>query len=350
MIVFHEIEDPKVLLHLNEQLHTRLQQFPGIRETRKIGTPHGTAQLSVHFFPAPAFGEDGFWWAPKERDNGRVMVNLFGRGQPGESGQLNIDVQFNLAKGEFRRSTGGAFLRDIHSGAIVLAHRGIVTKGRARVMKATLYEELAGSIQQVQTSHGLVEYLLIGELESPSLLHDLQVFASELRLAVQRLDERTSESTAATPTSTTNGESPYSDYFDEFAGTRKVGARDEAIADCYHGHVVRALRDAFAPLHTIKKNRAIDLLVLPPKRAILFEVKTSADTQSIFTGVGQLCVHSHALHPHLKGRRVERVLVLPTPPGTEMTRILTNELEIQVLTYRRTTTGKIMLGDVAHLA
>lgn len=54
-----------------------------------------------------------------------------------------IDLQFNVPIKVFDRRHGGAFVEDIASGAIVLAHRGIVTRSNARVSKALLRREMA---------------------------------------------------------------------------------------------------------------------------------------------------------------------------------------------------------------
>ncbi len=195
-----------------------------------------------------------------------------------------MDVQFNVPVVKFFRGSGGAFLRHVPTNRIVLAHRGIVTLGHGRVRKELLFDEMGATRREASTREGTSEFLLIGELESPSLVNGLNNFAAQVRSAVQgatfkrskhkQLDRRVG---------------PWSGrfarlrgYFDEFSGQLQIKGRAKTVADCYHGDVVGALRDALDDSFKAYKSREVELIIgLKSRKAFLFEVKTSASTQTI---------------------------------------------------------------------
>ena len=96
-----------------------------------------------------------------------------------------------------------------------------------------------------------------------------------------------------------NGQSPFdvalSDYFDEFTGKALAKRKRSVEMEWKHGRVVKALRAHVNRAGDAYKSREMDLVVVTPKDVWLFEVKTSADSQSIFTAIGQLVFHGAAL-------------------------------------------------------
>lgn len=106
----------------------------------------------------------------------------------------------------------------------------------------------------------------------------------------------------------------YSEYFPEFFGTKK-GERARAFEYVSrHGEIVHALagwrKRQYAQggiSERIVKNAKIDLGVLSDgKLAEVYEVKTNAARQTLYTAIGQLLVHGIA-----SGAAVRRFLVLP---------------------------------------
>jgi len=257
---------------------------------------------------------------------------------------LNIDVQFNLPLRAFSSRSGGTFLKHTRTGRMVLAHRGIVTLGRGRIKKAALFGEMAATIRHAETTSGVKQFLLIVELESPTLASEIGDFASELRRTV-----RTIKTGSGTRDHGTSGlRKKLSQYFDEPTGERTRKAVAASIADCHHGSVVRTLRDLFHADRNALKSQAIDLVISEAKEAFLFEVKTSADTQSIYTGVGQLLLHAPVVAAEL-GKRTVRVLILPTRPRKHLCNILQNDLDIRVLTFVRSPKGRITINGLKGL-
>jgi hypothetical protein len=277
-----ELDDAKEIRRLNNRLSARLRSGLPYGETRNIGYPQGNFDAKVRFLSAS--GADVFYWSAWQSKEDGTAGSFFGHGAPSSSTSLNIDVQFNFPVVQFSRSLGGAFLRDLATNSVVLAHRGIVTLGHGRVPKADLFAEMGATVREARTGNGSTgEFLLIGELESPTLINDIDLFASELRRTVRAIKakiEITTDKTATTPSRTLSGR--LRQYFDEFSGKRNLKSRRNAVADCYHGTVVRAIRDSFAGSAETLKSQAIDLTALLKKRVYLFEVKTSSSPQSIY--------------------------------------------------------------------
>lgn len=99
------------------------------------------------------------------------------------------------------------------------------------------------------------------------------------------------------------------DFRPEFSGEKEVGQPGGFTADCVHGRVVTALHKFLKDENSSRRftNRSrFDLLMQEPDGSrTLFEVKTSADSQSIYTGVGQLIMYNQLASASKK------VLVLP---------------------------------------
>jgi hypothetical protein len=149
VIDYAEIEDTRDIRRLNKALRAKLRNAMVHSETRIIGYPQG--------------------------------------GMPGDKVPLYIDVQFNVPVVNFSRQSGGAFLRHLPTNSVILAHRGIVTLGHGRVAKSDLFGEMAATLREAETSAGSAEFLLVGELESPTLIDDIDPFSSELRRAARAL-------------------------------------------------------------------------------------------------------------------------------------------------------------------
>ncbi len=121
-------------------------------------------------------------------------------------------------------------------------------------------------------------------------------------------------------------------YFSsEFSGKKSVKAKDDSEFFVYHGLVVDSLKE-FASNnfeHTIIFNtQKIDLAIEHNQKVTsLFEVKTSSDSQSIYTAVGQLFMHSAGIEG------VHKYIVLPkSEVGLDLTSCL-GILKIKIIWY-----------------
>src|SRR5271157_675117 len=220
MIDYIEIEDPKELARLNRSLSSKLTKGFRHSELRNIGYPAGNFSAEVRF-SSPA-GNDVFWWRGNPSSDNLMAHNMFGRGTPGAHHSLNIDLQLNFPVVEFSRKSGGAFLRHTSTNTVVLAQRGIVTLGHGRVEKSVLFAEMTVTRRDIDTSSGPREFLLIGELDSSTLVHDIQSFASELRQRVRAIKDDHPPTGRRRPSSvsrpSTKVPTKLRQYFDEFSG------------------------------------------------------------------------------------------------------------------------------------
>ncbi len=342
-MTYYEVEDIDRITKLGKKLGKTIQSSSVRSEMRTIGYPGGHTNRKVYFWADD--GERSLWFAnwPSDKSENKV-INLFGHGVVGEARTLTIDVQFNLAKDQFTRRLGGVFLEDRATGDIVLAHRGIVTLGH-RVKKDILFDAMASGIIEAETSEGPGEFLFMALLDSPSLVEDLGAFSSKLRSTLQGLgtaseqnddvvagngEDAGEETPTSAPRAGAFGE--LGAYFSEFSGARRAFTPKKVYPICNHGKVVDALEAQVAKLGLTLKSTEIDLVVNCAKMALLFEVKTNAATQSVYTAVGQLGVHEFSV-AKFTGKRVVRVLVVPERPMAALAANVENELGIRLVTY-----------------
>jgi hypothetical protein len=349
-----EIEDVRKLSACSKSLATNLRKIMVHKKRRTIGYPAGNFTDDVRFISDQ--GDDVFWWAGRASDNGENWLNVFGHGDPGnKNAMLNIDVQINIPIKKFSRRLGGAFLSHIATDTTVVAHRGIVTLGHGRVEKSKLFAEMFSTLREASGSDHPHEFMVIGDMDSPTIVNDIETFSVELRRTVQAMRAADASNKQVEPGSGIHPSvgmvnfDALGDYFDEFGGERKVGARKNTIADCYHGTVVRALRDFFADNHVIKKTGAIDLIVDANEQVFLFEVKTASDPQSIYTAIGQLVVHSSGLAKVVQDKPIIKVIVLPALPAYRLNDALTTDLGVRVLTFTRSDRGVIRIDGLTQL-
>lgn len=324
------------------------------KRVRSIGYPSNyIADATVQFQDKK--GQDALWWyhfVPKHQRNG---INLFGIDDSDGKSTLKISFQFNHAYDGVDRSLGGVFLRDVDSGQIVLAHRGIMTRGKSRVKKMALLNEFSGRLLEVEDAGRVATVIWIAPVDSPSLVADLQKFGRDARAACDRI--------LAKATSTRNGSEngkslakrfglpkpPLKAYFHEFFGKSNRKAQKATVAACYHGEIVKELASKLKEKLRLEKNQPVDLAAWRNKELLIFEVKTSTSAQSIYTGLGQLLIHGD-LHRPVQGT-VSRVLVLPALPDESTESLLKKSFPINFVAYERQSDGTYLfegLDDLFH--
>ena len=346
---YAEIEDPRQLAELNRRLSKKLSGTLRYSETRNVGTPNGTVSNNVRFLKPK--GKEVFWWVGKLSRDNNALHNAFGHGAPNSQGPLHIDVQFNLPIGTFLRTRGGAFLLSKKNGHVLMAHRGIVTLGHGRVPMDVLFAEMDATMLEADTSKGPKDFLVIDDIDSPNLIRRISIFSAQVRRTVRSLAARKANPNGRGTQSPIKGRSGLSGlraYFKEYSGQRKKFNPRTVVADCYHGDVVGALREALDTQPEPLKSREIDLVGYKGRNAFLFEVKTTADTQSVYTAVGQLAVHSKTVVKNL-GKLPEQTIVLPEKPIPRLYDILTSELGIRLLTFTRSPKGHVAICGLEKL-
>ena len=343
--MYRIITDIAEVERLAGEFEKRLEASFTHREQRKVNWPRGKAR---EIQPALVSPEVRFQrsdtspakaWSPNREP--LKFRNFLMFGEPGNTESMNIAVQVNFPLGEFHLSNGGVFLVD-EKKQIWIEHTGKMTRvthlKRSAILRRfkdmTVMAEVDGKKPQ--------EIIRVTKLCGRSLISDMWSFASRAReVADEAHLERESEA-ENTPAGRRAGvrgngaaKAPTKreaailgklrKYLKEHSGrgSRKAAAAGEV--DVQHGAIVDALAlELGRGGLEVKNSRAVDLAVVVGRGVELFEVKTSVDTQSLYTPFGQLIIHSAALGRD-ENFEVRRNFVLPKRPPTPFDDIIRDE-------------------------
>ena len=295
--------------------------------------------------------EVGLWayFHPEPFDGRGRWGSWFGS-QIGEAtDKLGPSIEINLALDPQDRVVAGRALID-EDGRYYLAHKGILGGGRGGQMSmAEFGARIRGFVREpVLHEDGREEMVIvIGALDDAGLLGRLRAFVEECErlreLARDRAGEELDEDDSRMP-GTFSGENGD-------IGTGTGGGSDPITIDRLHGRVVNALH-AQLKRHKIVTTNATALCMRPdlylPRKGggmdILFEVKASSDTQSWFTGIGQLVVYGSGFQP-----APMRVLVVPTPRQDPAFAKALDQLSITVVTFTEKEGGEIFFEGLSSI-
>ena len=244
--------------------------------------------------------------------------NGFGIGlQP--NGTQKIIVEINIPIEGVSGRVSGIFAKDYQSDEYLLLHRGRIGGGRRGIGKQAFKNFFRGTwVEVIEPDGKKSEAILVSRLNSPRLLDHLINFISEVNL-FKNISTRGSRNF-------NNSFSP------EFFGTKKGTRSSDLEYESFHGKVVNELAKYLESNFTLDarvfNTKAIDLGVeLDGQPFQIFEVKSSAESQSIYTGIGQLIFHS-SNWPDLK-----KFLVIPTMGNSEELQRIMSVLNISLIGY-----------------
>lgn len=352
MSSFTVVTDIAEIARLNKELGRRLSTSFKVRRTREITYPSGHHTGTVYF--ESAAGSAVRAWSPDHGPD--KFINFLLAGDPAASTWMQIDVQMNFPAGTYNRRMAGAFVTD-DNGDVLVAHRGKLTKGKAGLKKAKVFREFASRTVDADDQGRTSKVILISALDDPKLADRLLEFALEAREVATRIsleDDDGGEEEDDTPTGGRRGgggpggaKKPNSppkdpllklrDYFDEYAGEGNLKGHGGGKRTVEHGDVVKALELHLRADGRSQKAQAIDLAIVATQ-VDLFEVKTSARTTDVYTGVGQLLIHGECIRELLE-LPVRRHLVLPAPPRASHEKHVTKKGGINIVTYETAGTG-----------
>jgi len=297
-------------------------------DRRYIGYPAGgRPNCLIHH------NDEVWFWQEKVRPKGKPerYLNWFGVYQ-NDHKSLNITLEVNAyCEGKSRRISG-FFAKDPVSEDIFLMHNGGIGGGKPGQNKyAFLAWRGTGSLVDVVSSDGNTEKAIaVMAISKKASLTPALAYINEVREYKKLLDESGLEEI-------THSEKvdQLKAYFKEGAG-RRVGKRSSDIDYIsYHGHVVDALKawrnsSGIPNKCSLKKSVFVDLAVSSARKILeLYEVKTSARRQDIYTAIGQLMVHDR------KGKSLKFLVI---PDGKEFAEDLRQtlvRLEIIVIRYKQ---------------
>jgi hypothetical protein len=337
-----EVIEPAEIARLNKELKRRLREGTRAGRNYVIGYPAGSFLADVRFAPVSSAKE--LWIFSGNHEKTGDYITLVGRHASEHKGPLLIDVQFNFPKGDFSRMKGGAFVKD-PVGRVFLAHRGIITRGTARLTKDEVLLEMQDRRINVSASDRSrpLDLLKVVALDDGQLVSKILRFAAEIRDAATLIAGRlpppetknstreAGDATAAKPKSRLDLK--LSEYRDEFAASRVIAGRGKTTVTWRHGAVVKALRGALEGHGEILKCQAADLVVKRRRQVDLYEVKRSSGSQSIYTAIGQLVFNGYSLQREFQAHSVRRLLVLPGSQKHQARRDRCKELGFELVTF-----------------
>jgi hypothetical protein len=353
---FAVVTDIAEIARLNNELGRRLSTSFKVRRTREITYPAGHHTGAVYF--ESAAGTAVRAWSPDSGPN--KLINFLLAGDPAASTWMQIDVQMNFPAGTYNRRMAGAFVID-ENGDVLVAHRGKLTKGKAGLLKAKVFREFASRTVEADDRGLTSKVILISALDDSELADRLWEFAVEAREVATRIasEEDDTDADDDKPTGRGRGglgggKKPISppkdpmlrlrDYFDEYAGEGNSKGHGGGKRTVEHGDVVKALELRLRAGGSSQKAQAIDLAIVAAQ-VDLFEVKTTARTTDVYTGVGQLLIHGECIRELLE-LPVRRHLVLPALPRASHGKHVTKKGGINIVTYEKNGAGYTFSGLV----
>ncbi len=221
-----------------------------------------------------------------------------------DDGNLGISVEINIPINDNTRRISGFFARDQDSETLYLMHDGGIGGGRKGIGRDAFLEASNARPQEVQTSTGMRSGLIVAPLKAR---HFEAGVSSYLRNVIA-FKAAVAAGHPLQPILGLPAGTEYAEYYREFSG-RKTGGGDRFTYESRHGDIVHALLD-WVPsqgiVGEIQKSVLVDLAVRHHGELVtVFEVKSSADRQSLYTAIGQLMVHS------ANAEGVQRYLVIP---------------------------------------
>lgn len=258
----------------------------------------------------PIAHNDLLWFAQiRPHDDQQTLRYWNSFGVYNDSGNLQIAVEINIPVESNARTVSGFFARDQITGSIYLMHDGGVGGGRPGIGQENFLRWSSRRPEPVIASDGRYRFgIIVSEIDGASLSANVSSF-------VQSVIDFKAAVTASEHTAITDAEEgfSYKDYFKEFSGKKKGVRKKEFEYITRHGDIVHALsswvlasREGFG--FRVIKNAYIDLGVQDAEGSLieLYEVKTNASRQTLYTAIGQLLVHGNQA-----GVDVKKAVVIP---------------------------------------
>lgn len=324
------ITDETQIAKCQKLFETAMKRALSKHEVLTIGYQGGKIDNEV-------FYNENLWYSTLLLDGEEVSIprywNAFGLGKR-QGGNQIIIVEINPPVSGVTKQVAGLFAKDEKTDTYFILHRGKIGGGRSGIGKDAFKNWYRGKWIDVYDDSGNQEKaILISSLSSEGLATKIHEFVKEV---AQFKEEVTSGSISRMPTKLEDNLS----FDPEFYG-RKRGKRKSIFEyESYHGLIVNALeekiRKTISSDHTIFNTSLIDLGIQKSgETQKIFEVKTLAERQSIYTGIGQLMFHS------AENSNIEKILVFPLEEYNKTISKILGKLNITVLTYTISDEGKV---------
>ncbi|WP_298308617.1 hypothetical protein [Flavobacterium sp.] len=316
------VTDKKEVLKLHNKLVDSLAQY--VSEEINVLTGHIGNSLHVNAYYSQ---ELNIWWYfdISEGKSGVRYWNAFGIGKPKENKLSNIICEINYPLEGINKRVAAVWVKE--GNEYVLLHSGKIGGGRKGIGKLSFQENFAGSFVESSLEELSGKYTEIGNLNNPNLPQQIKFFVEE----VARIKNDIVNNTTTTKNKVNPLEKLKTTYNEEFSGTKEYLGKGVMItSNCNHGLVVNGLKELLTGKDFLVANdQQRDLYIYNNKPQIthVFEIKTTINSQVIFTAVGQLMVNNARIEPMPK-----LIFVVPEKLNNNLTLTL-KKLNIEHLVY-----------------
>lgn len=290
-------------------------------ECLSIGYPSGNLDNEVYY-------GDRLWFSTRREETTKIRRywNAFGTGKK-EKGYQIITVEINPPIEGLSKRVSGLYAKDSQSNTYFLLHRGRVGGGGKGIGKSAFEEWYRGTWIDVACEDGDNDSaILVGMLGTSELIYQIREFVIEVskfkrEVVLGKLSRQPVR------------QDKILTFDPEFSGTKSGKRRSSFEYDTYHGRVVSALEQKYKREHVTENYKTfntqmIDLGIQTNGRTKhIFEVKSSSDRQSIYSGIGQLMLHSSG------SSDIRKTLVLPGGNSSKELTIVLKQIVIELLYY-----------------
>ena len=301
-----------MLMHVEDERAKRLAQAEmeavvkaalGSQGVMKIGFRTGHLNEEIR-----SNGAGDLWCAFSDDENAKIPRRWNGFGIFDDTHNMQvITVEINVPLKSNGATVAGFFARDSRTDEVYLMHDGGIGGGKKGVGRdAFLAWSGLESVEVERSGKDVRDAILIGRVDANDLPYRIERYVRTVRAFKDAVRQGEIDKPAMR-----RRIEEWKTYRRENSGRRLGTRRSEIDYVSYHGDVVDALKrereETRAPEERVLNNPLIDLYVRSHKAmSEIYEVKTSLTRQSIYTGIGQLLVHSDG-----EVGDIRRVLVLP---------------------------------------
>ena len=275
------------------------------------------------------------WWASFNISDSKTSPrfwNGFGLLPFKNTGTQDIVVEINIPHEGINGRVSGFFAKESGTNDVFILHRGRIGGGRKGVGKDSFKRWYRGSWVEVsERNKNTSEAILITSIYSKKIIPNIYNFVSQVK---QFKDEVTGNALSRQIKQDIPSDSPL--LFDpEYSGSKRGKRKSTQFRqECNHGIIVNALEKWVrrkyrkeAKINTFN-TQLIDLgIQVNDDISEIYEVKTTFDRQSIYTGIGQLFFHSAEYPETIKN------LVLPHIDSNKIFRKVFNHLNLNIIWY-----------------
>lgn len=285
------VTDKKEILKYHNLFRKNLDAIPHKKIPVVIGFKGKTKGKNPEATVVKYSKELNLWWRFDDNQTGNRYWNPFGKGEPEKNKNIAIIFEINYAR-EFRNYkvdrgiAAAGFVKNQH-GDIMLVHSGRIGGGREGIGKTLFLNNYRGKWIEVDIGGQSFEYVPIALLNSPKLAQHVNTFVME----VDRIKRIAKQPYIQTPPRKRSNDFSFNN---EFTGKKKLQSTKPVIAECDHGLLVNTLSKLLSNEgYLVGNDRNRDLFIYNRSKIThLFEFKTSIDSQSIYTAIGQLFLNS----------------------------------------------------------